>query len=215
MTNYKWRITNTHSVSVPPAFSRSRSTFSARHPVLAPTAFHPHPPVVVYTSRYGQQASPPFGHQLPTATALFAHPQPVAHTTGLALKRAARSADRIRFVQSVRGNTVLELNGQMFTLNQRKHGTHYWECVKKRNKTLKCNARIVTTADGALKSVRGVHNHRLRIVQSEADEQRQKQEEEGEEEDDDDDDDPLAAGDFEKLRHNDREELDILTEFLL
>lgn len=164
---------------------------------------------------------------LPTATALYTEPLqlPVAAATtttsvlATAQPPSQRSVDRIRFVQSVRGNTVLELNGQMFTLNQRKHGTHYWECVKKRNKALKCNARIVTTADGALKSVRGVHNHRLRCVQTEAAEQQQLQlqlkpeAEPGEEEDDDEEE--LVASDFDKMRHNDREELEILTEFLL
>lgn len=69
--------------------------------------------------------------------------------------------NRVCYVPSVRGNSVLQYNDQKFTLNRQKGDTSYWECVKKRNRTLKCNARIVTIAGGIVKSVRGVHNHRL------------------------------------------------------
>lgn len=64
----------------------------------------------------------------------------------------------VRYLTSVRGNTLLELNDQRYTLNRQKDSSLYWECVKKRNKTIKCNARIVTV-DGFVKSVRGCHNH--------------------------------------------------------
>lgn len=114
--------------------------------LLAPTIFtHKY-------DDYRQPQHPPPSNQTQMAPTTTPPPPPATN-------------DRIRYVQSVRGNTVIELNDQIFTLNQRKHGTHYWECVKKRNKTVKCNARIVTTADGHVKSVRGVHNHRLRTVQ--------------------------------------------------
>lgn len=126
----------------------------------------------------------------------------------------------VRFVKSVRGNTVLELNGQMFTLNQRKCDTFYWECVKKRNKALKCTARIVTV-DGQVKSVRGVHNHRLKSASDRTttetpfsmkrrfvDEEQQRREE-----DDvfewDADDDGTAGG------HDDGDEVEKVLDFML
>lgn len=65
----------------------------------------------------------------------------------------------LSFTRSIRGNTILQLEGQSFTLNRHKKNTCYWECLKKRNRSIKCNARIVTN-DGDIKFVRGVHNHK-------------------------------------------------------
>lgn len=64
----------------------------------------------------------------------------------------------VQYVISSRGNLLLEMDGQKFTLNRKKDTTFYWECVKKRNKLLKCNARTVIV-DGCVKSIRGIHNH--------------------------------------------------------
>lgn len=66
----------------------------------------------------------------------------------------------VQYVISSRGNLLLEMDGQKFTLNRKKDTTFYWECVKKRNKLLKCNARIVIV-DGCVKSIRGIHNHHM------------------------------------------------------
>lgn len=65
---------------------------------------------------------------------------------------------QMRFIRSPRGKTMLEVDGQPFTLNQRKGETFYWECVKKKTKSIKCNSRIITY-DGAIKAQRGAHNH--------------------------------------------------------
>lgn len=67
-------------------------------------------------------------------------------------------SERVRYVPSIRGNTLLELDGQTYTLNRKKDKSYYWECVKKRNKNVKCSSRIVTI-DGNVKSIRGTHNH--------------------------------------------------------
>lgn len=64
----------------------------------------------------------------------------------------------VRYVKSIRGNIMLQLNGQCYTLNRRKHHTSYWECLKKRSRLTKCTSRIVTI-DGQIKSMRGLHNH--------------------------------------------------------
>lgn len=85
------------------------------------------------------------------------------HVTNTESISRTQSTDCIRFVESVRGNPLLEMEGQMFTLNRKKLNTYYWECVKKRNKVIKCNARVVTI-DGCVKSVRGMHNHDTKMV---------------------------------------------------
>lgn len=63
-----------------------------------------------------------------------------------------------RFCRSIRGNVIIKLDGQSFTLNRRRYRTSYWECFKKRSKNSKCNARIITV-DDVIKTIRGIHNH--------------------------------------------------------
>lgn len=66
--------------------------------------------------------------------------------------------DGLSYVKSARGHMLLQKDDQMFTLNRKKADTIYWECVKKKSKEIRCNARVVTHF-GHLKSQRGNHNH--------------------------------------------------------
>lgn len=69
-----------------------------------------------------------------------------------------RYGAQARYLSSVRGKIMLQLNGHNYTLNRKKNTTYYWECVKRRSKGLKCNSRVVSV-DGIIKTIKGVHNH--------------------------------------------------------
>lgn len=78
------------------------------------------------------------------------------------LTTTSGSDESLSYEKSARGHMLLRKDDQVFTLNRRKADTLYWECVKKKHKETKCNARLVTHF-GRVKSVRGEHNHDKRL----------------------------------------------------
>lgn len=61
---------------------------------------------------------------------------------------------------SSRGRIVLNFNGHQFTMNRQRGSTKYWECFKKRVKTINCKSRIVTVGSD-VKCINAEHNHPL------------------------------------------------------
>ncbi|XP_014670420.1 PREDICTED: uncharacterized protein LOC106811348 [Priapulus caudatus] len=68
--------------------------------------------------------------------------------------RMSENEPAIRFVRSLRGGRLLELNGYLFRINVRKDDRVYWKC-----KSHGCRATAILTETGAHISSKQLHNH--------------------------------------------------------